>query len=80
MTIEEAVKSFSTWAAYASFEEDLKGTLETGKLADFTVLSEDIFKKDPSTLLNTNILMTVIGGEIWYDTLLKNGNILLAEN
>ena len=79
MTMEEAVKSFSTWAAYASFEEDLKGTLEPGKLADFTVLSEDIFKKEPLTLLKTNILMTVIGGEIWYDTLLKNGNILLAD-
>jgi len=79
MTIEEAVRMYSSWAAYASFEEDLKGTLETGKLADFTVLSEDIFTKEPSTLLNTKILMTVIGGEIWYDTLLKNGDILLAD-
>ena len=80
MTIEEAVKMFSSWAAYASFEEDLKGTLEAGKFADFTVLSEDIFKSEPSTLLKTEILMTVVGGEIWYDTLLKNGNILLADN
>ena len=80
MTMEEAVKMFSSWAAYASFEEDLKGTLEEGKLADFTVLSIDIFKKGPSDLLKTNILMTVIGGEIWYDTLLKNGNVLLADN
>jgi len=71
---------FSSWAAYASFEEDLKGTLEEGKLADFTVLSMDIFKKEPSDLLKTNILMTVIGGEIWYDTLLKNGDLLLADN
>ena len=80
MTMKEAVKMFSSWAAYASFEEDLKGTLEEGKLADFTVLSIDIFKKEPSDLLKTNILMTVIGGEIWYDTLLKNENVLLADN
>ena len=80
MIMKEAVKMFSSWAAYASFEEDLKGTLEEGKLADFTVLSIDIFKKEPSDLLNTNILMTVIGGEIWYDTLLKNENVLLADN
>lgn len=79
MTIEEAVRMFSSWAAFASFEEDLKGTLEVGKLADFTVLSKDIFKNEPLDLLKTNILMTVIGGEIWYDNLLKNGNILLAD-
>lgn len=67
MTIEEAVKMFTSWAAYASFEEDLKGTLETGKLADFTVLSEDIFKIAPLSLLKTRILMTVIDGKIRYD-------------
>ena len=67
MTMEEAVKMFTSWAAYASFEEDLKGTPETGKLADFTVLSEDIFIIEPPALLKTRVLMTVIGGNIRYD-------------
>ena len=67
MTMEEAVKMFTSWAAYASFEEDLKGTLETGKLADFTVLSKDIFTIELLDLLTTRVLMTVIGGNIRYD-------------
>ncbi len=79
MTMEEAVKMFSAWAAYASFEEDLKGTIEVGKLADFTILSKDIFKEDPRVLLETKVLMTVIGGEIMYDILLKPDDLLLAE-
>ena len=58
---------FTSWAAYASFEEDLKGTLETGKLADFTVLSKDIFTIELLDLLTTRVLMTVIGGNIRYD-------------
>ena len=67
MTLEEAVKMFTSWAAYASFEEELKGTLETGKLADFTVLSKDIFTIEPLDLLTTRVLMTVIGGNITHD-------------
>ena len=67
MTIMEAVKMYTSWAAYASFEEDLKGTLETGKLADFTVLSKDIFTIEPLDLLKTRVLMTVIGGNITHD-------------
>ena len=67
MTIVEAVQMFTSWAAYASFEEELKGTLETGKLADFTVLSEDIFTIEPPALLTTRVLMTVIGGNITHD-------------
>jgi len=79
MTIEEAVRMFTSWAAYASFEEDLKGTLEAGKLADFTLLSKDIFKIEPAALLQTKVLMTVVGGEIRYDDLLKGGEVLLAK-
>ena len=78
MTMIEAVKMFSAWAAYASFEEDIKGTIEVGKLADFTILSKDIFKEDPTELLETKVLMTVVGGEILYDILLKPNDLLLA--
>ena len=78
MTMDEAVKMFSIWAAYASFEEDIKGTIEVGKLADFTILSKDIFREDPYVLLQTEVLMTVVGGEIMYDILLKPVDLLLA--
>ncbi|MCH8271649.1 MAG: amidohydrolase, partial [Candidatus Marinimicrobia bacterium] len=78
MTMVEAVKMFSAWPAYASFEEDIKGTIEVGKLADFTILSKDIFREDPSVLLETEVLMTVVGGEILYDILRKPNDLLLA--
>ena len=78
MTMEEAVKMFSAWAAYASFEEDIKGTIEVGKLADFTILSKDIFREESYVLLRTEVLMTVVGGEVLYDILLKPDDLLLA--
>jgi len=64
----DALKSFTVWAAYASFAEDLKGTLEIDKLADFVVLSNDILSNpDPGILLNTRVLMTVIHGDVMYE-------------
>jgi len=50
--------------AYAAFEEEDKGSIEVGKLADFTVLSRDIMKIPESEILETQNEMTVIGGEI----------------
>jgi len=67
VTREQALKMFTIWAAYAAFEDKLKGTLEVGKLADLTVLSSDIMKITESEILRTRCLMTVIGGEIVYD-------------
>jgi predicted amidohydrolase YtcJ len=49
-------------AAYASFEEKIKGSIEPGKLADFVVLSEDIFAIDPAQIADTKALMTVFDG------------------
>ncbi|MBO6740933.1 MAG: amidohydrolase [Phycisphaerales bacterium] len=63
MTRDEALKSFTIWAAYAAFEEDQKGTLELGKLADFIVIDRDVMTCEPSEILNTRVLSTVIGGE-----------------
>ena len=53
-------------AAYAAFEEKDKGSIEPGKLADFTILSNDIMKIPEPEILNTRCVMTVIGGEIVY--------------
>jgi predicted amidohydrolase YtcJ len=63
---EQALKMFTTWPAYAAFEEKDKGSIEVGKLADFTVLSQDIMKIPEPEILKTRSEMTVIGGEILY--------------
>ena len=61
---EQALKMFTLWPAYAAFEENDKGSIEVGKLADFTVLSQDIMKIPEPQIPKTRTRMTVIGGEI----------------
>ena len=61
---EQALKMFTTWPAYAAFEEKDKGSIEVGKLADFTVLSQDIMKIPEPEVLKTHAVMTMVGGEI----------------
>jgi predicted amidohydrolase YtcJ len=61
---EQALKMFTIWPAYAAFEENDKGPIEVGKLADFTVLSQDIMKIPEPQIPKTRARMTVIGGEI----------------
>jgi predicted amidohydrolase YtcJ len=63
---EDALKMFTIWPAYAAFQEKDKGSIEVGKLADFTVLSQDIMKIPETEILETRNEMTVIGGEIIY--------------
>ncbi len=64
---ENALKMFTIWPAYVAFEENLRGAIEVGKLADLTVLSADIMKIPEMEILKTHCVMTVIGGEIVYD-------------
>lgn len=66
MSREQALHSYTLDAAYAAFEEQVKGSLEVGKLADVTVLSKDIFTIEPREILETEVLYTVVGGEIAY--------------
>ena len=66
MTREEALRSWTIDAAYAAFEEKQKGSLTPGKLADFTMLSNDIMKVPAAEILKTRVLMTVVGGEVVY--------------
>jgi predicted amidohydrolase YtcJ len=67
LTMMDALRSFTSWAAYACFQENEKGTLEPDKIADMVVLSDDIMQGDPKVLLNTKILMTVVRGEVVYE-------------
>jgi predicted amidohydrolase YtcJ len=66
MTREEALKSYTWNPAYAAFEEDIKGSLSPGKLADITVLSKDILTVPDDEILTTEVLFTIVGGKIVY--------------
>jgi len=66
MTRVEALRSRTLAAAYAAFEEDIKGSLEPGKLADVTVLSKDILEVSVEEILDTRVLYTIVGGEVRY--------------
>ena len=66
MTREEALASYTINNAYASFEEDLKGSLTPGKLADIVVLSQDILTVPDEEITNTRVDYTIVGGEIRY--------------
>jgi imidazolonepropionase-like amidohydrolase len=57
---------FTIWPAYVAFEENLRGSIEVGKLADFTVLSADIMTIPEMEILKTHCVMTVIGGQLVY--------------
>lgn len=60
------MKCYTVNSAYASFEENMKGSLEKGKLADFVVLDRDIFTIEKGQILSTKIDSTIVGGEILY--------------
>jgi predicted amidohydrolase YtcJ len=66
MTREQALRSYTLDAAYGAFEESIKGSIERGKLADFTILSKDIMTIPESELLSTEVVMTILGGKILY--------------
>ncbi len=66
MSREEALRSYTLDAAYGAFEEDIKGSIEVGKVADFTILSQDIMKVPDDQLLDTQIEYTIIDGKIVY--------------
>ena len=62
----EALKGMTKWAAYANFEEDVKGSIEVGKVADFVLLTNDIMVLNDSEILATEVLATFLGGEMVY--------------
>jgi predicted amidohydrolase YtcJ len=65
---EQALKMFTIWPAYGVFEENDKGSIEVGKLADFTVLSQDILKIPEPEILKSHCVMTLIGGEVVFES------------
>ncbi|MEM3770693.1 MAG: amidohydrolase [Candidatus Bathyarchaeia archaeon] len=66
LTVEEALKTYTLNAAYASFDEARMGTIEVGKFADLTMLSDDPFKVAPDEIRNIRVEMTIVDGKIVY--------------
>jgi predicted amidohydrolase YtcJ len=64
MTREEAMRSFTSWNAYASRQEGSLGTLEPSKLADLVVLSDDLFACAEERIKDVTPVLTLVGGEI----------------
>ena len=67
VTVEEALRIYTWHGAYAGFEENLKGSIEPGKLADLTILAADPTQVDPLTIKDIPVTMTVVGGKAVYE-------------
>ncbi|MFQ5791675.1 MAG: amidohydrolase, partial [Acidobacteriota bacterium] len=70
LTIEEAIEAYTKGPAWASFEENIKGTLTAGKLADVAVFDTNLVEaghENPPALLEAKVLYTIVGGKIVYD-------------
>lgn len=70
ISAEEAVRAYTSHAAYFHFREHDLGSIEPGKLADFVLLSEDLLKMDPEKIETTKVLMTILGGKIVFNDFL----------
>jgi len=66
LTVKETLKTYTLNAAYASFDEERRGTIEAGKLADFTVLSDDLFNVPPESIKDIRVEMVFVDGEMVY--------------
>ena len=66
--IEEAIRCGTVNGAYASFEEDIKGAIRPGQLADLVVLQKNPFKTEPSELLKVQVERTMVGGKWTYES------------
>jgi predicted amidohydrolase YtcJ len=66
VSLESALRHYTIDGAYASFEEDLKGSITPGKLADIVILSEDLFKARPEAILRAKVVATIMAGRVVY--------------
>lgn len=64
--VEEALRGYTSDAAFASFEESEKGMLSRGKLADFTIIDRDVTRASPEEIRDARVVMTVVGGRVVY--------------
>jgi hypothetical protein len=66
ISVEQAVDAYTRGSAYAAFFDGWAGTLESGKLADLAVLSQDIFSVPHEQIGRTRVVMTMVGGKVVY--------------
>ena len=69
ISVEETVRAYTVGSAYAEFQENVKGTITVGKLADLVLLSRDIFQIDPNEIENVKVVMTIVDGRVVYEEL-----------
>ena len=67
VSIDQAIRMYTINAAYVGFDEQWKGTIEEGKLADFTILSGDPYAAEADEILDIRVEMTIVGGRVVYD-------------
>jgi hypothetical protein len=67
ISVKDAIEAYTINNAYAAFEENEKGSITVGKLADFVVLEEDILSIDPVKIEKVEVAMTILGGKVVYD-------------
>jgi predicted amidohydrolase YtcJ len=80
ITVEEALRGYTINAARASFDEDNRGSLERGKLADFVIIDRDLTKVAPETIRDAKVVRTVVGGRTvyaasQYDVIIRGGTV-----
>jgi predicted amidohydrolase YtcJ len=66
ISVLDAIKIYTRHSAYASFDEDVKGSIETGKFADFCVLSDDPTEIAEDKIMDISVAKTIVGGKIVY--------------
>jgi predicted amidohydrolase YtcJ len=67
INVEEALRAYTTTGAYAQFQENEKGMLASGKLADFVIIDRDLTQIPPETIRDAHVVMTVVGGRVVYE-------------
>ncbi len=72
ISVEDALRAYTTGSAYAQFDEDSRGSLEPGKLADLVMINADLTKIAPEKIWNTHVVMTVVGGKVVYQAPVKS--------
>ena len=67
ISVEDALRAYTSGSAYASFEENIKGTLESNKLADFVLIDRDLTRIPHEEIRDARIMMTIVGGRVVYE-------------
>ncbi len=74
LSVAEAVEAYTMGSAYAEFQDQVKGSISAGKLADMVLLSEDIFSIEPAHIRDIKVLKTIVGGKVVWDSTVNTGN------